>query len=84
MSELVTNSVRHGSSGPDDKLDVLIERQPDQLRVEVCQQNPVGSLQLAADPIAREGGWGLLLVERLAQEWGVEPESNCVWFTLAA
>jgi len=34
-----------------------------------------------------EGGFGLMLVDRLADRWGVDrlaPEGCCVWFELAA
>jgi hypothetical protein len=31
-------------------------------------------------------GWGLVLVERIAEQWGVlaEPPGTCVWFEVAA
>ena len=84
VSELVTNTVRHGDCQPDDMIEVLIDRDPDCLRVAVCQRATIGTLQVAADREAREGGWGLMLVDKLAQEWGVDDEPNCVWFKLAA
>jgi two-component sensor histidine kinase len=84
VSELVTNTVRHGDCQPDDTLEVIIDRDPDSLRVAVCQRAPISELQVATDREAREGGWGLMLVDELAEEWGVEEEPNCVWFRLAA
>jgi two-component sensor histidine kinase len=84
VSELVTNTVRHGDCRPDDTLEVLIEREPECLRVAVCQRAVIGALQVATDREGREGGWGLMLVDELAAEWGVENEPNCVWFRLAA
>ena len=84
VSELVTNTVRHGDCRPDDTVEVLIDRDPDCLRVAVCQRAAIGALQVATDREAREGGWGLMLVDKLAEEWGVENEPNCVWFRLAA
>ena len=83
VSELVTNTIEHGDCRPDDTLEVLIDREPDHLRVAVCQREPVGRLEIEADPEAREGGWGLMLVDKLAEEWGVDPDPNCVWFRLA-
>ena len=84
VSELVTNTVRHGDCKPDDTLEVLIDREPGQLRVSVCQRAAIGALEVGTDQEAREGGWGLLLVDELAEEWGVDHEPNCVWFKLAA
>jgi hypothetical protein len=80
----VTNTVRHGDCRPDDTLEVIIDRDLDSLRVAVCQRAPISELQVATDREAREGGWGLMLVDELAEEWGVEEEPNCVWFRLAA
>ena len=84
VSELVTNTVRHGDCGPYDTVEVLIDRQPDWLRVAVCQRAVIGALEVAKDREAREGGWGLMLVDELAEDWGVDDEPNCVWFKLAA
>jgi two-component sensor histidine kinase len=84
VSELVTNTIRHGDCQPDDKLEVLIDREPDCLRVAVCQRAAIGALEVAAGQVVREGGWGLMLVDKLSDEWGVEEEPNCVWFRLAA
>ena len=84
VSELVTNTVRHGDCRPDDTVEVLIDRDPDWLRIAVCQRAPITELQVATDREAREGGWGLMLVDELAEEWGVDNEPNCVWFRLAA
>jgi serine/threonine-protein kinase RsbW len=84
VSELVTNTVRHGDCGPYDTVEVLIDRDPDWLRVAVCQRAVIGALEVAKDQEAREGGWGLMLVDELAEDWGVDDEPNCVWFKLAA
>ena len=84
VSELVTNTIRHGDCRPDDTLELLIDREPDRLRVAVCQRAAIGALQVATDREAREGGWGLMLVDRLAAEWGVDDDPNCVWFKIAA
>jgi two-component sensor histidine kinase len=84
VSELVSNTVRHGDCTPDDTLDVHIDREADHLRVAVCQRTAVGDLRVVTDREHREGGWGLMLVDELAQEWGVESDPNCVWFKLAA
>ena len=84
VSELVTNTVRHGDCQPDDTVEVLIDRDPDCLRIAVCQRTAIGSLRVATNRGIQEGGWGLKLVDELAQEWGVDDDPNCVWFKLAA
>jgi len=84
VSELVTNTVRHGDCRPNDTLALLIDREPDCLRVAVCQRTAVGALRVLTDQVALEGGWGLMLVDKLAEEWGVDDDPNCVWFKLAA
>jgi anti-sigma regulatory factor (Ser/Thr protein kinase) len=80
----VTNTVRHGDCDPGDTLEVLIDREPDCLRVAVCQRAVLGDLQVVSNQEEREGGWGLMLVDELAQQWGVERDPNCIWFKLAA
>jgi two-component sensor histidine kinase len=84
VSELVTNTVRHGDCRPGDTVEVVIDRDPDCLRVAVCQRAVIGALEVASDREVREGGWGLMLVDELADAWGVDDEPNCVWFKLAA
>jgi anti-sigma regulatory factor (Ser/Thr protein kinase) len=84
VSELVTNTVRHGECEPDDVLEVCFDRDGDHLRIAVCQRTALGDLQLTTAREMREGGWGLLLVDELSQDWGVGSDPNCVWFTLAA
>lgn len=83
-SELVTNVVRHAPgrsawSGAD----MRVRLYPDRVRVEVRDDG------LGFKPRARSAGqdagtgWGLHLVEQMAEGWGVEPGvQNCVWFEL--
>jgi anti-sigma regulatory factor (Ser/Thr protein kinase) len=81
VTELVSNAVRHAGSRTVDLM-VLVTRPS--VRVEVTDRGP------GFDPAARgvkrdrEGGWGLFLVERLADRWGVagaDPGTR-VWFEL--
>ena len=76
MSELVTNAVRHAGS----EMVVTATLQPDRLRLEVSDLSadlPVMG-ELAA---ARDGGWGLHIVEHLATTWGLETSAGgkSVW-----
>ena len=51
----------------------------------IVHGDPGGGLDApsASAGVERDGGWGLLLVERTADRWGsVQGEEHCVWFEL--
>lgn len=80
VSELITNSVKYGGAG-DVRLQIEA-RGPKALRVEVVDQG-IGFVPRARDrPITNVGGWGLHLVEELADRWGVHEGSTHVWFEI--
>jgi anti-sigma regulatory factor (Ser/Thr protein kinase) len=76
VSELVTNAFRHGM--PPISLTTTVR--PTHVRVEVSDAGG-GRPRRRADPGA-DGGWGLLLVERTADRWGVADGSMQVWFEM--
>lgn len=89
VSELVTNSVRHGGLLPSEKIELRVEASARRLRVEVAE--PGRGFEAQPEPQPRRdatgggatGGWGLLLVDRLSTAWGVENDgSTRVWFEL--
>ena len=81
-SELVTNSVKYGGSGPVTL--TATSDDPGRLRVEVIDQG-VGFVPVARDkPKTDVGGWGLHLVESLSDRWGVHDGSTHVWFEISA
>jgi anti-sigma regulatory factor (Ser/Thr protein kinase) len=82
VSELVTNSVVHGGARNEkDHIELSLAWSPDRLRVEVLDHGPGFGASLA-DP-EREGGWGLQLVERMADRWGViRTHATIVWFEM--
>ena len=84
VSELVTNGVRHAGLRPGERLRVSVALVEDRVRVEVADPGPgFEHGPLAPDP-TRPGGWGLRLVEELAQRWGVERDGETiVWFEVA-
>lgn len=88
VTELVTNSVRHGGSAEDDEVEVRIEVDQHRLRVEVHDRGPgAGALEPPGPSLASgtdEGGFGLLFVNSLADRWGSErgPDGTTVWFEL--
>ena len=82
VSELVTNSVLHGGAGQEDLIELSLAWSPDRLRLEVLDRGP-GFGSSLADP-DREGGWGLQLVERMADSWGViRKDATIVWFEMS-
>jgi anti-sigma regulatory factor (Ser/Thr protein kinase) len=75
VSELVTNSVRHGSGD----VTVSIRRQPEKIRVEVHDDGP----GFGADS-PRGEGLGLNIIERLVDDWGIRVDDGCsVWAELS-
>jgi anti-sigma regulatory factor (Ser/Thr protein kinase) len=77
VSELVTNAVKYGGEGPV-RLEVTSE--PSRFRAEVIDEGS-GFVAREREP-DQEGGWGLPLVEELADRWGTFEGSTHVWFEL--
>ena len=83
-SEVGTNAVRHAGSNPVSTIGLAVETSPHLLRVEVSDLGPgfnVGAIK--PPPGQNVSGWGLFLVERVSDGWGVIRNSpNIVWFEL--
>jgi anti-sigma regulatory factor (Ser/Thr protein kinase) len=76
VSELVTNALLHGTG----TISLRIDVEPRGVRVEVSDQ---GDVALSPSPTpGAHGGWGLRIVEQLADDWGVREGSTRVWFRL--
>jgi signal transduction histidine kinase len=78
ISEAVSNAVRHGNSGRAIKL--TIKRGEGRLRIAVRNEG-----RFRPRPRRSEvGGWGLVLMQRLATHWGIEVGETSVeiWFEL--
>jgi anti-sigma regulatory factor (Ser/Thr protein kinase) len=84
VSELVTNSVRHAQTGPDDSIRLRVGVQDEHVRVEVADSGPGFDPpdQEQTAELARESGWGLFFVTQLADRWGVERDEGRVWFEI--
>ena len=80
VSELITNSVKYGGDG-----EVVLQMRSDHeghIRIEVVDQGS-GFVPVARNrPATEAGGWGLHLVEELADRWGVHEGSTHVWFEI--
>jgi anti-sigma regulatory factor (Ser/Thr protein kinase) len=76
VSELVTNAVVHGIG----TISLRIDVDTDAVRIEVSDQ---GEVALAPSPTpGAHGGWGLRIVDELADDWGVLAGSTKVWFRI--
>jgi two-component sensor histidine kinase len=83
VTELVTNAVRHASAGPDGVVRVELRRGTDILRVAVSDEGTGFTAKAPLEP-NEAGGWGLALVDRIADRWGITPtrSGTCAWFEI--
>jgi len=82
--ELVNNSVVHGQAGERDVIEIELRATATGVRAEVTDPGPGFAPPGRERPIDEPGGWGLVLVERMAERWGVERDGRTrVWFELA-
>jgi anti-sigma regulatory factor (Ser/Thr protein kinase) len=81
VSELATNSVRHAGCDEAGEISMEADVHEDCVRLLLCDEGEgFDDVEPAPDP-AREGGFGLMLVDRLADRWGVARNGGfCVWF----
>jgi anti-sigma regulatory factor (Ser/Thr protein kinase) len=82
VSELVSNGVKYGGEG---LIRLQVEAGPDRVRAEIVDQGSGFAPQTRANrkmELGDEGGWGLHLVETLADDWGVYEGSTHVWFEI--
>ena len=83
VSELVTNSVKYGPAGPDDSLDLFVGATAGGLRVEVSDDGDGFQPARVGPNRDLTSGWGLYLVDALADRWGVaQGKPTRVWFEL--
>jgi anti-sigma regulatory factor (Ser/Thr protein kinase) len=76
VSELVTNSVQHAAA---DVIQLDVFASSDTVRVEVRDRGP--GHDAFATPAPQHGGFGLYLVDKLADRWGVETRgATLIWF----
>jgi anti-sigma regulatory factor (Ser/Thr protein kinase) len=83
--ELVNNAVRHGGAGEDEVIELeLAALDAERVRVQVSDPGVGFEHMPRHAPLDEEGGWGLVLIESMAEAWGVEQgDGTRVWFELA-
>jgi anti-sigma regulatory factor (Ser/Thr protein kinase) len=82
VSELVTNSVKHARVSEDDSIMLDVAIDGDVVRCEVRDRGPGFERPSASPPDDADEGWGLFLVEQLADQWGVDSDRRAVWFEI--
>jgi serine/threonine-protein kinase RsbW len=78
VSELVNNAVVHGKG----RIEVDLERRDSAVWAQVSDEGPGFQAAPQAVEHPRSGGWGLQLLEALAERWGMAESSTKVWFEL--
>jgi anti-sigma regulatory factor (Ser/Thr protein kinase) len=82
--ELVNNSVLHGEVDERQVIEIELRATEKGLRAQVTDPGPGFAPTGRTRDFDEPGGWGLVLVERLAAAWGVErDDATRVWFELA-
>ena len=84
VSELVANSVLHAGLSPDDQIRLSVEASAVSVRGRVCDPGPGFRKPSKLGPRPDfSGGWGLPIVDRISDRWGVDRNSYaCVWFEI--
>ena len=84
VTELVTNAVRHGGAGPERPVQVQLLHGPCCVVVAVTDEGHGFTLRPNPSPGSESGGWGLFLVDQIADRWGVEytTSGSRVWFKI--
>jgi anti-sigma regulatory factor (Ser/Thr protein kinase) len=86
ITELVTNSVRHANTGAQGSIGVGLRWSNSALHVSVTDDGPGFDPDSATKPAGgrRYRGRGLLMVDALADRWGVDRAgATRVWFEIA-
>ena len=85
VSELITNAVRHAPRAGAPEVELRLKVVNGRVRVVVSDPG-AGFVASPRLPTAAEGsGWGLYLVDRIADRWGIiTKDRNEVWFELDA
>jgi anti-sigma regulatory factor (Ser/Thr protein kinase) len=74
VTELVENALMHGKG----RIILRLEPRPTALHVEVTDEGEGAAIKIRARG-TQIGGWGLVLVDRLADSWGAFEGTTHVW-----
>jgi len=84
VSELISNAVLHGEPSWPSTIDLAVDVGAEAVRVDVTQASSTGAAAVIAPEFRGDiGGFGLAIVEDVADRWGVEPgPPGSVWFEI--
>ena len=84
LTELVSNAVRHAEAGAGRWVRVELEQWARMIRVAVFDEGTGFTAEAPHPERDRSGGWGLFLIDRIADRWGITPtpSGTCAWFEI--
>ena len=84
VSELVANAVRHAGAGPERPVQVQLLHGPCCVVVAVTDEGRGFTRNPSPSTGSESGGWGLFLVDQIADRWDVEytKSGSRVWFKI--
>lgn len=84
VTELVSNAVRHAEPGTDKAVRVELRQLAQVVSVGVFDQGSGFTAEAPRPKRDRSGGWGLFLVDRIADRWAIVPTGSgtCAWFEI--
>ena len=83
VSELFSNSVKHAGLRPEDSVRLVVEQHGAKIRVCVLDGTAgPSSVSPVLPSHSHEGGRGLVIVDTVADRWGVDPLGGGVWFEI--
>jgi anti-sigma regulatory factor (Ser/Thr protein kinase) len=83
VTELATNGVKHARTANGNRITLVARAEPGRVRIEVRDGGRGFEHKRRDRGLTEPGGWGLMLVEDLADRWGIEGEpSTTVWFEM--
>jgi anti-sigma regulatory factor (Ser/Thr protein kinase) len=83
VTELATNGVKHACATGANRITLDARVEDQQLHVAVSDRGAGFTHEPRSATRSEPGGWGLMLVESIADRWGVERDPTTVWFELA-
>jgi anti-sigma regulatory factor (Ser/Thr protein kinase) len=83
VSELVTNAVRHAGARGEEEIGLRVQASRETIRIEVSDHGIGFELPKSIPAPRADGGYGLLIVDRLCARWGTEHNGgSLVWCEL--
>src|ERR1700759_3120623 len=89
VTEIVANAVRHGGVEEDGEIELRVAVRADAVRVEMRDSGIQADPRVRRPDLSGGGGFGMVLVERMSERWGVDHEPRdgrlpqvVMWFEL--